>query len=932
MVSRGFKMRSTIHALGVMSSVIQLIELGQRLLSEVRYIYHDQLIDQQDASSMRTDIDIIHNHLLALRVSIDGNEMTHIILQCIESGENLSAALWQLAVADHSERMQLTCSISAGLLRLQQQVSILVLRWIHEQYFEFRESVRCASIACGNPSPLPHSPTWQTSCFPPSGELRQPYGSAFLHLLTSNIPASAREESEKNMKNHILTEIYNGQGQLSPCTRLHDLAWEKNIQRSFLWRLRDPDIDYQNAKDCGSRGNLYNWLFESSSDRDGNGTSFRDWAFNSPSSQPTFWITGKPGAGKTILAEVIFERLSRQNVALSYFFVGDTKSTRKGVRGFLQSILWQLLSKDPETIPIIAPCRWEALVLFGEDPKPFDTAELEQMLVSTLHQRPEASRIFILIDALDQYQGIGDGFEIIELLHKIIACPGVKVCISSRPLPHIQNFMNGAPGLVLEDCNSQDMEEFVTSKIEAHYAVTHDSIIGLVVKEQLIHEVTTRAEGCFLWVVLVIESLQKLLARRDDDEELLCFVKKVPMGLTELFRCVLSELDTSKPFIACSLRFIATFDEPVSPLRLSLMEMDFPDFALRQEISPLSREHLDIRRQESLQSYMSRSGGLLGVVETLKKDDFQTCEGGCRVSLIHRTLKEYICKNTGSQPISGLGDFAVRYSAASLLILKINPIGESTIQSVAAEAIRCTRTAILAQTENEVYISRLLDELEQTCYVLLETIKLMPGPWIGSESNDLAYYSMLIEERFLDHGYPWLYDLQMGCEKATKIRRRAMALCAKYDMVRWIHLQNSRYRRPDPPCQSCERMYHRWPPCLWDIANDFSSLHGGGNEQEQNSSAPLEEIGLVNTERDEESSTKQDVEGNGAIHKNNQREDNCPSDDNSDNMSWESWSSSEVSLHDAHPLMALKDEATEAVFQGFMEYRKRHIEGGTGTV
>ncbi|KAK5631674.1 hypothetical protein RRF57_007388 [Xylaria bambusicola] len=724
------------------------------------------------------------------------------------------------------------------------------------------------------------------------------------------------------MKNHILTEIYNGRGQLSSRVQIHDPALEKNIQESFLGRLRHPNIDDQKSRVCGPRRNSFNWLFEPSVDRGGNGTNFRDWAFSSLSSRPTFWITGKPGAGKTVLALEICERLSRQTNVVSFFFVGDGKPIQKGMRGLVQSILWQLLSGSPEMIPIIAPSRWETLALFGEDPKPFDSTELQQMLISTLRQRRGTSRVFIVIDALDEFEGIGGNFEILELLYKITDCPGVKVCISSRPLPYLQSLINGAPSLVLENCNSQDMEEFVTSKIEAQISIAGDSFIGLGVKEQLIHELTTKAEGCFLWAVLVLESLGKLFTDINSDDELFHFVNNIPTGLTELFRCLLDELDVSQSFVASSVRFIATFDEPVSPLRLSFMEMAFPDFALHQNISSFSQEDLNIRSREAIERIVGGSRGLLRLVAPPRDHNLEAYQRHGRIIPIHRTLKEFIRTDTvgGSQSaMLGLNDFAARYSAASLAILKTSPIGEFTVQSVSAEAIRCSYTAMFVQTENEVHISRILDELEWTCHVLLDTLHPMQSSWTNSEPDEFAYNFMPIQQSVKEHKF-WHtnnFPVPQSEKMPGTLRMRAGALVMKYHVVRWADLQRMIFH---PPHFHCHRAGYKWDHCLWNIESDSPMFDGADSGRGQNYATPLREI-----ERKTTSNT--DNEMNGVVY-----QGDIAASGESDSMSCESWSSVGLSLDDAHPLMAFKDEVTDAVFQGYMEYRKRHLKGNKGAL
>ncbi|KAJ3576525.1 hypothetical protein NPX13_g3675 [Xylaria arbuscula] len=929
--------RFVMEELSAMSRAIELIELSRRVASMAPII--DQ-INQQDLSSMRTDINMNRSHLLELLGSFERNDIERIIVQCIESGANASAVLKRLGTTDYSERMQFAFNLRAGLSGLDKQLSTFVLRWIQyvtllplnkpdpdlnsEHYSEVRQLLHRASEVCWKYLPLRH-----TRCFPPPANLRQPYGSAFLHLLTSNIPASDREACERNMKNHILTEIYSGKGQLSIHAQINDPALEKDIQRVFLWRLRDPYIGYQEAKACELRGSSFNWLFEASNDRDGNGTSFRDWATSSSSSHPTFWITGKPGSGKSILMEEIYERfsrsesLSRQTNIVSYFFVRDGPH-QKGVRGLVQSILYQLLSKNPELIPLVAPSRWDTLVLFGEDPKPIDTAEFQQMLISTLRRHYST---IILVDGLDYCEETEGSCEIPELLGRLSTCPGVKACISSRPSPNLQSLIDGSPSLILDHCNNQDIEEYISSKIKTRLTIKRGIMISLSIEEQLIHELVMKAEGCFLWVAVVIDALQAPHADEHESDELLRYVRNVPKGLTELFRCLLDDLDASQPFIASALRFIATFDQPITPIRLALMEMPFPDFAVQRDISYVSRKELLGRSPESLRRIIGASRGLLRVVAPLNKHDFEVSDWDSRIALTHKTLKEFIRPDTiqgGQLDVVGLGDFAARYSAASLSILKISHIGELTLQSVLAEAIRCSYISMFAEREDEVHISHILDELEWTSHTLLASSHPVQSPWSDVETNHFTYYYEPIQQLMMEKMLSGMtYSPELGDKISAEIRMRAMSLCAKYSITGWTSLQNTMYRWP--LCQG-QVLFHECQRYQRDIKCNSPMLHGSDVERGKNYTAPFPSEGIErwntgSTEGCDQSNPKSNMESIGAIH----RDDFSPADD-SDQISWESWSSAEFSLDDAHPLMALKKEATDAVFQGFIEYRKRQIQ------
>ncbi|KAI1362401.1 hypothetical protein F5Y08DRAFT_341737 [Xylaria arbuscula] len=935
-----------MEALGVMNHAVALIELAKRVASMAQSIYQ---IDQQDISSVKTDIDLTRNHLLGLQAGFEGSDIGRIILQCVESGANASAILRRLGTADYSERVQFARSIRTGLSGLDEQLAVMILRWIQyvnlapldepdsnlnsEHNLEVPQLLRRASMICRIPQPQSFtSIPCKRPCLLPAIEPRQPYGSALLHLLTSNVPASSRKACERSLKNHILTEISNGQGRLSSHIQMTDPAMERDIQRSFLCHLRDHDIGLQKASARETHTRSFDWLFESSSDRDGNGTDFRNWVTSPSSSQPTFWITGMPGSGKSTLMEVLnehlrHEALSRRTNVVSYFFVYN-RPNQKGVKGLVQSILHQLLSKSPELIPFIAPSRWDTLVLFGEDPKPIDIMELQQLLVSTLRQGHQSYSTFILIDALDECEVTKGDLEIRELLSKITACPNTKVCISSRYLPHLQSLIDGAPRLILENCNKRDIEDFITSKIEAQFLLHRHSIISLGIKEQLIYELTIGAEGCFLWAVLATDAIRKLVTERHGDDDLLRFVNNVPKGLTRLFRCFLDELDASQPFVASTLRFIATFNEPITPLRLFLMEMPFPDFTLRQNSSYLSWEELHIRSRESSERIIDASWGLLKAATPLKAKNFDVYGWNDGVGLRHRSFGEFLRETIRSSPPVSMSPekFAARYSAASLSILKISPIGHLTVQSVTAEAIRCSYIAMFAGTVDEVHVSHILDELEWTCHGLLDSLHPMQSSWLDIETHEFAYSHNPIKQS-IEEQRPWNvsnFSMPPNAKMSASLQIRAMTLCTKYSLTAWEGLQKIVYHWPGYygqistyKCQCRQR----------DIKYDSSMIHKGGSERGQNSIVSLLLKGndcynTRNMEGCDHNSLTNDMEDVGAV-----QHDTSNPDDHSDNMSWESWSSAESSLDDRHPLMALKKEAIDVVFQGYMEYRKRRTQG-----
>ncbi|KAJ2991271.1 hypothetical protein NUW58_g2570 [Xylaria curta] len=347
-------------------------------------------------------------------------------------------------------------------------------------------------------------------------------------------------------------------------------------------------------------------------------------------------------------------------------------------------------------------------------------------------------------------------------------------------------------------------------------------------------------------------------------------------------------------------------------------------------------------RRESIKRIVDRSKGLLKVIWHENYCPFEGvvacgCDG--HIKPIHRSLKEFILKQVvPSTPSAVVGscDLAARYCAASLSILKISTVGNFTIQSVSAEAIRCAYTAMFTRSENEDNVLRILDELEGTCSALLEALGYSE-PCMSLESNNFVYDCLPTEQLPTEEQRFWYASnasVSRSEKISAKIRVRAMALCSKYDLA----------RREDP-----QRTTHQWTHCLGEPKIESPTFYRGDGQRSdsfirycgQGYPTSLNKIGRHatmdtggtglltglgnNTEtqpaqvRGDQLNTTLPPLKTDAVCKGNS--------DDSDNMLWESFSSTDLSLNEAHPLMALKDGITEAVYRGFLEYRKKYTGG-----
>ncbi|KAK8215691.1 hypothetical protein IWZ01DRAFT_175264 [Phyllosticta capitalensis] len=285
-------------------------------------------------------------------------------------------------------------------------------------------------------------------------------------------------------------------------------------------RLKSEDKDAEKALDMLKRLRYVDYSKRYHDITEAHQRTFQ-WIFDNPEHQFThwleqqsgiYWITGKPGSGKSTLVKFIVEHdqtreklltwASQQDliVAQHYFWISGSKMQRS-LEGFLRSIVFQILRKCPYLISKTFPQHWtdrEEREL-GE----FSLRTLKDGLSRIAHDG-DRPKICLFIDGLDEFEG--DQNEILQILKDLDASPSVKMCISSRPWEKFEHAFRGKPRCRVHELTKEDIRKYAQESIaenpELMVLVTYEQIF-----EKIVDEITFKAQGVFLWVFLVVRML-----------------------------------------------------------------------------------------------------------------------------------------------------------------------------------------------------------------------------------------------------------------------------------------------------------------------------------------------------------------------------------------------------------------------------------------
>jgi NACHT domain len=303
--------------------------------------------------------------------------------------------------------------------------------------------------------------------------------------------------------------------------------------------------------------NTFEWILSEGHSEDSSlpVVNFTEWL---SSNEPVYWISGKPGSGKSTLMKYISGSLKTMNhltgwardetlITASFYFWSSAKDPlQKSSTGLLRSIMFQILRQCPDLIQHAYPNQWQerhdrgSLHRFSQiDPT---TAELLSAYRRIAGLLPTTKVKFcFFIDGLDEYDG--EPADIVKLIESLSKTKNLKACISSRPWSQFENVFGGNNPwkLYVHELTNADMEVYV-----ADLFGNNDKFTMIQERDDaklLMKEIVVGAEGVFLWVFLVVRSLLSGLTEMDGIIDLQRRLETIPNSLENYFDKMLSDID-----------------------------------------------------------------------------------------------------------------------------------------------------------------------------------------------------------------------------------------------------------------------------------------------------------------------------------------------------------------------------------------------------
>ncbi|KAK8111993.1 uncharacterized protein PG998_008450 [Apiospora kogelbergensis] len=241
-----------------------------------------------------------------------------------------------------------------------------------------------------------------------------------------------------------------------------------------------------------------------------------EWLLNSSEYQK--WLatpsqillcSGMPGAGKTIISSTVIEHLESQSLntdtALAYLYCDYNKKNHQTIEQLMLNLLKQLAwHKHPLPVAVTALHNQHAL----KHTRP----QLKQIMEALRMVADEFSRVFVVVDALDEYSTQHESRR--DFVNRLLTLQDkahLSLFVTSRPITEITDGFLGH-GHITMNSNGMDIRHYLSDRAPGVISFTAEKETLL---DEIIKTISKASKGMFLLAAFHLDSLKDKVRKRD---------------------------------------------------------------------------------------------------------------------------------------------------------------------------------------------------------------------------------------------------------------------------------------------------------------------------------------------------------------------------------------------------------------------------------
>lgn len=397
---------------------------------------------------------------------------------------------------------------------------------------------------------------------------------------------------------------------------LHSQAQSSLMSRRILKTLVFDEVHSREDAIPVAHAETFSWVFEEEQ------TTFVEWASSGNGRflpllqartqicrvtdtvyEGMFWVTGKPGSGKSTLMKYLVQQPrthsclekwagSDEVVTAFHCFWNAGTAIQKSQSGLLRTLLIRIIQQCPNLAQRCVPKRFQNTDDL-HNIAPWRHGELIETIRSFGASLKGDVRICFFIDGLDEYEG--ESTDLIELISSLCESPCVKACVSSRPWNAFTRAYHNRVGgeLEVQKLTERDIKAYIADNMNADRTFQRLRKSHSTGCDRLMGDISSKAQGVFLWVYLVVRSLLRGLGNDDDLKILQRRLDSYPDTLDRYFDRMLNRIEDVYRVESSRLLLLAMSAEKALPFwapRCVELETEDNDYAEAIETPPSARD------------------------------------------------------------------------------------------------------------------------------------------------------------------------------------------------------------------------------------------------------------------------------------------------------------------------------------------------------
>ncbi|ETS79648.1 hypothetical protein PFICI_09501 [Pestalotiopsis fici W106-1] len=271
---------------------------------------------------------------------------------------------------------------------------------------------------------------------------------------------------------------------------------------------------------------------------------FKNWLISELNSK-LYWVSGKPGAGKSTLMKSLFQQMESMDVIPGphlvirhFFWLGttNTRSRHNDMKGMFLTFLHQLLeSEASDSILQRIPHSRQK-----DTHTEWSMEELQDAVLEALQLLSSHYSIYVLIDALDEHLPVAKHGELLQVIRKLEAMPNMRLVVSSRREQIFEKGLSSSRQLHLQRLTAPDIHYFaldsLSNAMNSEHYKSGRFLYGIV------ETIVNKADGVFLWARLAVDGIKRGFVDGNSEDELEDRLNDMPAELFEYFKSIWSRL------------------------------------------------------------------------------------------------------------------------------------------------------------------------------------------------------------------------------------------------------------------------------------------------------------------------------------------------------------------------------------------------------